>query len=83
MTQRARLFDHENDTEMKLRLAKTAVGAFLLIWGGLLIVWPVPTESKAVTNAERYVGNEHLLTPFILVAVSISLVLSARWTQKR
>jgi len=66
-----------------MRRAKFIVGTILLLWAGLLFLGSMGhnPQSTAITN--RYVDIAVLLTPFLFVAIGLSLVLSARRTKKR
>jgi len=68
-----------------MRQAKLIVGMALVLWAALLFLNglnPKP-PSVASTDANRYVDIAVLLTPFVFVAVGLSLILSARRTSKR
>jgi hypothetical protein len=69
-----------------IRWAKLIAGWLLLAWallGFLSHLAPTPTiNARAETNRERYVDIAGLLTPFVLTAVGLSLILSARRAKK-
>jgi hypothetical protein len=69
-----------------IRWIKLIIGTLLLAWASLLFLANIkptpPPIVTATTKRERYVEIAALLTPFVFVAVGLSLVLSARRTKK-
>jgi len=65
-----------------MRRIKWIVGWVLLIWGALIFLpRPQPTSPPS-TQSHRYVDIAASLTPFVFLAVGLSLVLSARRMKK-